>query len=407
MIARPHSERLRRVQDRRLVALVAHAYDRVPLYWRRFEEAGVHPRQIRCVDDLPLLPPLDRAQVQQAPLDEALVRGSDPSKLAQRCSSGSTGLAVTIYLGQRELDRRTFCGRYRSRLIPGCRPWAKRMDVANPRPVRWWQSPARRFTDARVDLRLPVGEIVARIRKFRPRLLSARPSTWLQICGEVERTTGPMRLAEVYRSGAEMLFPHIAQEIERVLLRAPTNFYGSNEFGSIGLECRAGSGYHIYADRLVVETVPTNSAEPGGEILITALRQKAMPLIRYRIGDYGVLSQERCSCGSPFPILKELLGRTNDVVETRNGRTVAGYEFYHGFQVLDYIDRFQFVQRRRGELEARIQPNDRFDSACEREVLELLRSLTHDDMDITLTCTDSFPPPHAAKFKVVVRETPS
>ena len=407
MIARPHSERMRRVQDRRLIALVAHAYNRVPLYRRRFDEAGVHPRQIWGVDDLPLLPPLDRQEVAKAPLDEVLARGADPSKLAQLCTSGSTGIAVTAYLGQRELDRRTLCSRYRSRAIPGCRPWARRMDVAGPRPVRWWQSPARRFTDARLDSRLPIDEIVARIRKYRPRILGARPSAWLQICQEVERTTGPMRLAEVYRSGADMLFPHIEREIERVLLQAPTQYYGSRELGSIGLECRPRSGYHIYADRLVVETVPTNSAEPGGEILITALRQKAMPLIRYRIGDYGVLSQERCSCGSPFPILKELLGRTNDVVETRNGRTVAGYEFYHGFQVLDYIDRFQFVQRRRGELEARIQPNDRFDSACEREVLELLRSLTHDDMDITLTCTDSFPPPHAAKFKVVVRETPS
>lgn len=411
VIARPHSDRLRREQDRRLRTLVVHAFERVPMYHRRFEEAGVTPSQIRSVEDLPLLPILGRSEVQTTPIEKMLTRGLDPRGLVRVRTGGSTGLPVTVYIGRRELDRRTWMSRYRSRVVSGCRPWAKRVDVQMPRPVLWWQRPARRFSDIRVDKRLPAAEIVSRIRQYKPQLVSAWPSTWLQICEEVEKTTGRERLAGVYRSGGEDLQSYVEKRVERVLLQGLTRYYGSWEFGSIGLECAPRSGFHIYSDNVVVETVPIENSEcsvsGGGEILITALRQKAMPLIRYRIGDFGVLSERRCRCGSPFPILEELLGRTNDAVETRSGLTVTGHEFYNLFRPLEYLDRFQFVQRTPGAIEARIQPNDRFDAAAEEEVLQILRRLTHDDMDISLVQTDSFPLPRSGKFKLLVRQVPS
>jgi len=408
MIARPHSDRLSRQQDRRLRSLVTHAYERVPMYQRRFEEAGVAPHQIRGVEDLPLLPILSRSEVQATPIEAMLARGLDPRRLARVRTGGSTGAPVTVYIGRRELDRRTWMSRYRSRVVSGCRPWAMRVDVQMPRPVLWWQRPARRFSDVRVDKRLPASEIVSRIRKYNPQLVSAWPTTWLQICEEIEKTTGTERLAGVYRSGGEDLESYVEKRVERVLLQGLTRYYGSWEFGSIGLECAPRSGFHIYSDNLVVETVPTESSEcsvsGGGEIFITALRQKAMPLIRYRIGDYGVLSERRCRCGSPFPILEELLGRTNDAVETRSGRTVTGHEFYNLFRPLEYLDRFQFIQRAPGAIEARIQPNERFDAAAEEEVRQILRRVTHADMDVSVVQTDSFPPPRSGKFKILVRQ---
>jgi phenylacetate-CoA ligase len=383
----------------------------VPIYQRRFEDAGVKPDQIQGVGDLPLLPRLGRSEIQTTPVEAMLAHGLDPQRLARVRTGGSTGVPVTIYLGQRELDRRTWMSRYRSRVVSGCRPWAKRVDVQMPRPVRWWQRPARRISDIRVDKRLSASEIVERIRQHKPEMISAWPSTWLQICEEIERTVGTQRLASVYRSGGEDLEPYVEQRVESVLLQGLVRYYGSWEFGSIALECAPRSGFHIYSDNVVVETVPVEysevSASGGGEILITALRQKAMPLIRYRIGDYGVLSERRCRCGSPWPILEQLLGRTNDTVETRSGLTVTGHEFYNGFRSLRYLDRFQFIQHTPGAIEARIQPNELFDEAAEDEVRQILRHLTHGDMDVSLVQTDSFPPPSSGKFKILVRQTPS
>ena len=74
---------------------------------------------------------------------------------------------------------------------------------------------------------------------------------------------------------------------------------------------------------------------------------------------------------------------------------------------MEYLDRFQFVQRTPGAIEARIQPNDRFDAAAEDEVRQILSRLTHDDMDVSVIQTSSFPPPASGKFKTLVRQVPS
>jgi phenylacetate-CoA ligase len=97
-IIRPHSERMRRAQDRRVRALVTHAYQRVPLYRRLWDKAGVHPVMIRGVEDLPLLPVMSRQMLQQAPIEERVARGLDPSKLHSLRTSGSTGEPVTVLL---------------------------------------------------------------------------------------------------------------------------------------------------------------------------------------------------------------------------------------------------------------------------------------------------------------------
>ena len=141
------------------------------LFYRLLQNAVALPpvtaSQIRGVEDLALLPVLGRDEVQTTPIEEMLTRGLDPKRLARVRTSGSTGLPVTVYLGQRELDRRTWASRYRSRAVLGCPPWAKRMDILMPRPIRWWQRPARHFSDVRVDKRLPVREILGQIRKFK------------------------------------------------------------------------------------------------------------------------------------------------------------------------------------------------------------------------------------------------
>jgi phenylacetate-CoA ligase len=396
---------MRRKQDARLRDLVTHAYANVALYRRRFDEAGVHPRQIRGVDDLPRLPTLDRSALQSTPLESVLARGADPRKLYKMRTSGSTGMPLTVYVSYRELHWRSWCNRERVRFMTGFKPWHRRADLKIPRARRWWQQPTSRFTDVRIDKRLPPAELLDRIRAFRPRILGGWPSTYLSLCHELEATTGPERLAKAYFQSGETLTPRTAAIMECILGRRPHRTYACWEFGTIATECRPGAGMHIHADNLIVETLPSGSSiTEGGDLYITSLRQQAMPLIRYRIGDFGVLSDQTCSCGSPFPILAELIGRSTDSVRTATGKHVSGHEFNFEFRFFEYLDRFQFFQSEPGHLEARILPNARFDAAARQEVLDTLRRVTHDDMRIDLVLTDEFPPPRSGKFKLVVNE---
>ena len=113
--------------------------------------------------------------------------------------------------------------------------------------------------------------------------------------------------------------------------------------GSIASECQNHDGLHILMEHTLVEVVDELGKRclPGveGEIVITTLNNYSMPLIRYKIGDMGVMSDKiQCNCGCNYPILQKISGRTNGVFKTKSG---SNRESIKNFQViqkdLDFI----------------------------------------------------------------------
>ena len=87
---------------------------------------------------------------------------------------------------------------------------------------------------------------------------------------------------------------------------------------------------HINAESLYVETVPPQDtqsfeySEKGtGEIVVTDLLNYGMPLIRYKMGDMGILADELCACGRGLPLLKNIVGRTSDIFYTPDKKRVT------------------------------------------------------------------------------------
>jgi len=65
-------------------------------------------------------------------------------------------------------------------------------------------------------------------------------------------------------------------------------------------------------------------ADASGEIVVTHLATSDFPFIRYRTGDVGTLSSERCACGRGLPLLKEIQGRSTDFVVVADGTLLHG-----------------------------------------------------------------------------------
>ena len=95
------------------------------------------------------------------------------------------------------------------------------------------------------------------------------------------------------------------------------SYYGAAETSSLGIECPAHTGIHLYTDRNLFELSNTNRLSPtGGEIqrgglVVTSLLQKTVPLVRYALGDEIVLLPGPCPCGLPHPRV-DVLGRAGD-----------------------------------------------------------------------------------------------
>ena len=128
---------------------------------------------------------------------------------------------------------------------------------------------------------------------------------------------------------SEKLFEEDKLLIEKAVGVPVINEYGASEVGLIAFENKLDE-WVINSEDLFVEILDEdNNPLPNGEegrVVITSLYNKAHPMIRYDIGDTGTLD-----IGSTFkkPLLKKLIGRTNDVAKLANGKVVPGLTFYY------------------------------------------------------------------------------
>ena len=89
------------------------------------------------------------------------------------------------------------------------------------------------------------------------------------------------------------------------------SYYGAAETSSLGIECPAHAGIHLYTDRNLFELGPSEHGGSDGQLVVTSLAQKTVPLIRYALGDEIVVIPGPCPCGLPYPRV-DVLGRAGD-----------------------------------------------------------------------------------------------
>ena len=89
------------------------------------------------------------------------------------------------------------------------------------------------------------------------------------------------------------------------------SYYGAAETSSLGIECSAHAGIHLYTDRNLFELGPSERGGSDGQLLVTSLVQKSVPLVRYALGDEVVLIPGDCPCNLPYPRV-DVLGRAGD-----------------------------------------------------------------------------------------------
>ncbi|OXA94448.1 phenylacetate--CoA ligase family protein [Flavobacterium hercynium] len=128
---------------------------------------------------------------------------------------------------------------------------------------------------------------------------------------------------------SEMLFESDKKLLEKQFGIPIINEYGASELDLIAFENPKGE-WQINAETLFVEILDENNQVlpygKEGRIVITSLFNKANPFIRYDIGDIGILDEKSTL---QKPILKKLVGRTNDVALLPSGKKSPGLTFYY------------------------------------------------------------------------------
>ncbi|MGH7305160.1 MAG: phenylacetate--CoA ligase family protein [Candidatus Rokuibacteriota bacterium] len=283
---------------------------RAPWYRDAFAAARVDVGRARRPEDLGgffLTPEILKTR------PEALLTG--PPDLAVE-SSGTSGHVTRVYLSRRELEYNARQGG----LMLGLYGLGRGDRLLSTLGLDWGlgsllverlvrYTPVFSMVVGRVDPR----EAYARLGEYRFNVIVSDPF-WLARLTEVARERGRPGPMKLLIGGGEGITPRMRAELETFWGALVCMTYASTEAATIlGFECTHRAGYHVNEFDFCVELADADS-DGYGEIVLTTVSRRVMPLIRYRTGDVARWVPEPCACGLPFRRLSPLRGRLDEQV---------------------------------------------------------------------------------------------
>lgn len=317
---------MRTMQQEKIRRIVRYAYRNVPLYRKRFDEAGVKPEDIKRLDDIAKIPFTEKNDLRDNyPLGILAV---PPRRLyCLHASSGTTGKPIVVAYTHGDLE----CW---SRLM------GRTFDVAGVRKGDIVQNMygyglftgglgfhyGARAVGATV-VPTSVGNTKRQLmllKDLRSTVAACTPSYMVYLC-EASRAEGYNAKTDfalrIGLFGAEPWSEEARKRIEDAFgLRAHDCFGMSELYGpGVAVECDQRNGLHVWGDEFLVETINPESGEvvePGreGELVFTMLSREAMPLLRYRTRDLSRVFEEECACGRYHSRIQRIKGRSDDML---------------------------------------------------------------------------------------------
>lgn len=332
----------------RLRELLVNAFRSVPYYRRRWSQEGIAENDLQrfTFADLALLPPTPKDDVRADPQALLSADRGRRGRVLRHSTSGSTGTPTTVFLTVRNLREFNAVREARSY------GWA-RASITMPRatmgarlvaPQAGSRSPVYRYNRTEKQVYLSALHIspanlpsyVEGLNRHRPQVLTGLAHSYfllahLMLEAGVQLEYSP-RAAIL---GSEKISAQMRQSIEAAFGTRVYEEYGCVENCVLATECERG-GLHLSPDFGIVEVLDEHGhAVPSGHagrLVCTGLVNQVQPLIRYEIGDLGILSRDRCACGRHhMPLLESIVGRESDALVMRDGRLIAtGDEIFSG-----------------------------------------------------------------------------
>ncbi|MEE2775988.1 MAG: hypothetical protein VYE73_04410 [Acidobacteriota bacterium] len=268
----------------------------------------------------------------------------------------------------------------------------------DPRPA--WQCFGVLRRDA-IDCVGPVADLVEQIALLDPDVLSGYGASVARVAAGVGTAEGERIRPRFVMTGGESLSAAMRQTIEEAFEVPAYDLYGSTEANLLAWQCAETGLYHVCDDNVVVELLcdgePVGEGEEG-EVFVTLLHSRAMPFLRYRLGDLAVRGPERCPCGAPWSTIDAIRGRTLEEVVLPDGTFL-----HHWWAVEPMIEQgpwilsYRLVQSTPGEITFEVVARDEPSSEEIEAVRSCGRATFGDDVDFRLVLVDELPPGPAGK----------
>jgi phenylacetate-CoA ligase len=387
-------EEIAKLQDGLLRDSVSRAAS-IPFYREVWAERGFDPADFGGLADLARLPLLSADDARAA-----LQRVNSRERYA---TSGSSGRPMSV--PRRAAEQRVW------RAV-GLRIWLEHGYRWSDVTLRFDSQAAPAHPLQRLGLsrtlwilnELPLQDRVDQLLRADARVVVGTPTVLRQVCAALEsRGTRPARPRVVFVQG-EVCDAWTRALIARVFGVEPVELYGLTEVGYVAWQCERRAGLHVNTEAYVVEVLDDGvPVAPGqvGRVVVTDLRGRTMPLLRYDTGDLARAAEGPCGCGRPQPLLGRMEGRANSSIIRRDGTLVSTRAIVDGLAEILPPDRFRLRQ----DADRRIWLDVAADADDETLVVAALESVIGEPL-AGVTRTLPAPRSNAEKTHSIIRTGP-
>jgi phenylacetate-CoA ligase len=406
-------DELEAFQLAKLQKIVTHAYEKVPFYRERYKQAGIHPQDIKTVQDLQALPFLTREDVQRN-RENMVAENYGRQKLYHNETGGSTGQRIEFYIEEPFWwwnAANVWRGREWYGVQAGERTalfWGAEGDMPE------WSLENRlrsaimreRYLNAYSMTEEKIRSFAEMLVHWQPVMFKSYPSA-LCLFARYVKEWGLKGIHPRYiETTSEKLTGTQRELLEEVFGCPVGDQYSSRELGTMAYPCEQG-GLHVSADLRLLEVVARGEVVPNGqmgEVAVTSLNQYAMPFIRYKNGDLATYETGNCTCRRSFPLLREIVGRTNDYLVTAQGQFVHPEFFAHTFRFRSEVVRFQVHQHDREHLEVRLVCGQPVSGSWLDNVRSEIQAHFGDGTQVSLKVVDQIELTPSGKHRYIISE---
>ncbi len=369
-------DRLQAYRDEQLRRIIRHAAEHVPYYCDLFKNIGLDPERFRGREDMHRIPLLDKETVRTRQ-QELIADNARHFGMAWESTSGSTGTPLRIIVDQgarsnklAALLRSYHWADYRfGKRTFSLQSYYLEDDFKYKRLFR-----TLRFDSNRLK-RESALRVLRLLERFKPQFIMGFPFDLLMLSQFAAEAGLELPAPDSMVTYGETLSPHKRQSLETAYRCRVFNYYSQHECVSMIAECEQHS-LHL-ADDFAYHEVANEQEGGRGELVGTGLYNYAMPLIRYRTRDDLVIDPAKnlCPCGRSFPIIKEIIGKQCDYIETPDGR-LLGAVMSHSMDHARGVKISQCVQDARDHVYVNLvvdnSYNDESQQALERDLRKRL-----------------------------------
>ena len=397
---------LKKIQEKRLRAIIKHAYENVPFYKELFDKHEVKPTDIKTVRDLRRLPIITKKDIQKNYPKKIVAKGIDINKCIIASTSGSTGISLKICMGKKTYDYSHGLLLYAfNELGLGLLQRYANFRVLVKKKKNLWNLILERSKKT-FSLRNSIQENIKKLKLMQPTALYGYPSYFFLLAGEIKRRNMKGIKPKVVFTHGETLTLGTRKRISSVFGKNIFSLYGSAEFYRLAFECKKHKGLHLITDGTVVEFLdkkgnPVLGGKPG-EIVVTGLYNYEMPLIRYKLGDMGVLSNEKCSCDRQWPLMKNIEGRVEDFIILPSGKVISPMVI-NNIEYVNGIESYKMIQEKKNKFKVLVVKDKDFSKKTVNDIKrEIRKGCSDKKIIVDVKIVNKIPRDKSGKLRVVV-----